>query len=410
MRLMLFQMRSAALLAGAIISFVLGSNPAFAQEGLQEPPKLAEDIHETVTKLPVTVTLYSGKSHTGNMIVTYFRPDGPGPFPVVVINHGRNSAKEKRAVPPRQRYTAVARYWTRRGFAVFVPTRLGYGDAGLDPDPEFSGPGCGDQKRLTVPMNAMLKQTTATLEFAKTFPWADMKRIVVMGQSYGGFGAVGASAEKWPGVLATINFSGGAAGRPETYPRNPCAPDQTASIIADAGKHAARPMLWLYAQNDQYWGADWPRKWHTAYVKGGGKAEMVMFPPVDDDGHKLIGKGFRLWRPALDRFLEKLGFALPKTPNAPSATDFARLEQADKLPYVKEAVRSDGYQKFLDADLPRAFVVSTTGTWVWRSSEGAADRALAWCRERSKGSCHLYAVDDTVVFKPPVTSAAEPAR
>jgi len=87
---------------------------AIAQDVPSEGLKLANDIHETVDKVTVTVMLLSGKTYTGLMIVTHYRPDGPGPFPIVIFNHGRSTAMEKRAVPPRQRYTNVARYWIRR--------------------------------------------------------------------------------------------------------------------------------------------------------------------------------------------------------------------------------------------------------------------------------------------------------
>lgn len=389
--------------------FIFCAPAARAQGEPSEAPKLADDLHETIAKVPATVTLFSGKNYTGQMTVTHFRPDGDGPFPVVIMNHGRAGAlKEKRAMPLRQRYTSVARYWIRRGFAVFVPTRLGYGETGVDADPEYSGSAC-DDRNFGVPLTAMLKQTSVVLEFAQTLPWADTKRVIIMGQSYGGFSAIGASAEKWPGVLATIDFAGGAGGRPDTNPGDPCSPDKTMAIVAELGKRATLPMLWLYSENDRYWGAKWPRQWHAAYVKAGGRAEMTTFPPVGNDGHTLLGGGFRLWRPVVDRFVEKLGFPPPRSKDAPKPTEFARIDQAEKLPFVKDAVKTDGYQKFLDTDIPRAFVVSTTGGWASRSGDNAAGRALEWCKANSKGSCHLYAVDDAVVFKPPVSAAATAA-
>jgi dienelactone hydrolase len=195
--------------------------PAVAQEVPKEQPKLAEDIHETIAKVPVTVTLLSGKTYKGDIIITHFRPNGEGPFPIVIFNHGRASAR--RADPPRHRYTQIARYWIRRGFAVFVPTRLGYGDSGLDPDPEYSGGVCSDPK-IDVALGAMLKQVDATLQFARTFAWADTTRVIVAGQSYGGFVSMGVNKQTPSSVLAAVNFSGGAGGS-RTRPGNPCSPN-----------------------------------------------------------------------------------------------------------------------------------------------------------------------------------------
>lgn len=407
---MLRRVLSGAAIALALIFLLSGST--FAQEkpaeALKEPPKLAEDIFETVTKIPVMVTLESGRRHSGQMVLTYYKPQGDGPFPLVIFGHGRSGDQKARSETPRFRELRMARFFTRRGFAFFIPTRLGYGDSGVAIDPETSSGNCGDRDYGKV-MEVIVTQFEATLNFAKTLPWVDKNRVVVVGQSYGGFGSIGAIANRQLATLGGINFAGGAGGQRKRLGQ-PCGPEQIAAAIANAGKKSKAPMLWLYAENDKLWGSRLPRSWHTAYVKAGGKAEMLVLPPVEEDGHYLISRSFRLWRPIVDRFLVKLGFAPPKSPDPPPPSDFARLEEADKLPYVKENAKTDGYQKFLDADLPRAFVVSTVGAWSWRSGEGAPDKALGWCKEHSKGSCHLYAVDDAVVFKPPATAEGTPAR
>ena len=53
--------------------------------------------------------------------VTMFKPEGDGPFPVVVINHGRASGNAK--LQPRYRPLLAAREFVRRGYAVAVPMR-----------------------------------------------------------------------------------------------------------------------------------------------------------------------------------------------------------------------------------------------------------------------------------------------
>jgi hypothetical protein len=99
--------------------------------------------------------------------------------------------------------------------------------------------------------------------------------------------------------------------------------------------------------------------------------------------------------------MSALGFPEPRSKDAPAASGFAGLEEASKLPYVKETAKSDGYQKFLDADLPRAFAIAPTGNWAWRSAVGdAMEQALANCERVAKQACKLYAVDDAVVWKP----------
>ena len=75
------------------------------------------------------------------------------------------------------------------------------------------------------------------------------------------------------------------------------------------GKTTHVPSLWLYAANDSFWGADWPRAWHRAYATGENPTQFVMTAPVPNaDGHQLLTRGSRMWMPHVDRFLEEIGF------------------------------------------------------------------------------------------------------
>lgn len=180
----------------ALVVASLAITAAFAQTPAQEEggstPQLAADMRETIDKVPVKVQPLFGDARSGEMIVTHFKPAGDGPFPAVIMHHGRSGTD--RANPGRWRYTNIARYWTRRGVAVFVPTRLGYGDTGLEPDPEETGP-CG-AKRYGVAAESTNVQSLAAIEFALKQPWVDKHKVIVMGQSMGGFATVVAMGEK----------------------------------------------------------------------------------------------------------------------------------------------------------------------------------------------------------------------
>ena len=68
--------------------------------------QLAADINETVVSIPV---ISGGKATGGAMVGTVFKPDGAGPFPFVVLNHGRAGSAPERAQVRRWRYTDAAR-------------------------------------------------------------------------------------------------------------------------------------------------------------------------------------------------------------------------------------------------------------------------------------------------------------
>jgi len=123
------------------LSFLLTfSLQASAQDVQPAPPEqLSLDIREAIVRVPVTVKDAFNKEITGDVLVTTFRPQGPGPFPLVVMNHGRKSST--RAQDPRQRYEPIARFFIRKGFAIAMPQLLGYGVSASAGDPEDQG-GC----------------------------------------------------------------------------------------------------------------------------------------------------------------------------------------------------------------------------------------------------------------------------
>ena len=369
--------------------------PAATQTAAPASPELVVALRETVVRVPVTVPLLRGGSRSGEMVLTHFRPEGPGPFPVVVMLHGRSAAT--RADPPRHRFLSVARFWVRRGFAVLVPTRLGYGETGLEPDPEFSGP-C-NAKNYRGLLEAGVSQVWAAMQYARRQSWADGNRVIVSGGSVGGFIATAVAGRQLPGVIATINFSGGAGGDPVQRPGTPCGPREIEAAFATAGRTARVPSLFLYAENDRYWGATLPRRWHAAFTAAGGRARLVSVPQIGEDGHQFLSRGFRIWRKAVDQFLVELGFTAPRSEIAMNPSGYAELENADAVPFVKPEVKTEKYPRFLDADVPRAFAIAPDGSWAYVSGLDAVKRALSNCQGHAKRACKLYAVDDAVVWQ-----------
>ena len=55
---------------------------------------------------------------------TVFKPPGAGPFPVVIINHGKSAGNPK--FQNRARNVWTAREFVMRGFMVLLPNRQGF--------------------------------------------------------------------------------------------------------------------------------------------------------------------------------------------------------------------------------------------------------------------------------------------
>jgi dienelactone hydrolase len=270
-------------------------------------------LQEENFDLPVSVVDAYGKQIAQPIKVTVFSDDrNPQPAPILVLNHGRAAEAQGRAELGRARYSEISRFFVQRGFIVAVPTRIGYGASGGE-DVEDTGP-CS-RKNYPPGFSAAAQQTLAVLQAARQRPDAARDRAVIMGQSFGGATAVAVAGLNPPGVQAAINFAGGSGGNPKTAPQRPCAPHMLERTFKSYGETARIPMLWIYTENDMYFGPKYPREWHAAYVAAGGPAEFVQFAAHGDDGHALFTRFPAVWQPRVVEFLEGRGFGPP--PKAP---------------------------------------------------------------------------------------------
>jgi dienelactone hydrolase len=355
------------------------------------PEILAKDLREEVLRTQATVKDMFGRQETMALPITVYRPPGEGPFPLVVFNHGR-ATREKRASQGRYRPEAAARYLVAKGFVVLVPNRIGYWETYGNFDPENSG--CKSIEPMSI---AASDQALATVEFAKTLPYVDASRWLVAGQSVGGLTAVATVGRAPTGLIGGINFSGGTGGFPDTKPGNPCNPYATTQYWGEIAKNAKVPMLWLYWENDKYWGADIPKAWHKAWVDGGAKAQFTGLAAVGEDGHSGLGTDMDHWLPVVDAFLNQLGFDKPAIVKAPPPSAFAAIDATAAVPVG--ASGKAAYAKFLEMAPPRAFAVSSKGGFGHARGDYAAGRALGNC-QRFGNPCALYVVDADVVWKP----------
>jgi pimeloyl-ACP methyl ester carboxylesterase len=132
-------------------------------------------------------------------------------------------------------------------------------------------------------------------------------KVIVVGQSAGGWAAIALSSLNLPAVKAIITFAAGRGGRVGGKPNNNCAPDKLVEATGDFGHTARTPMLWIYAENDTFFGPALSKRMHEAYTGAGGTAEYRMLPPFGGDGHFLIGspEAIPLWAPLVSEFLDQ---------------------------------------------------------------------------------------------------------
>jgi dienelactone hydrolase len=281
---------------------------------LAAPPAAAALVESQFT-LAVRVRDAYSKSVERPIVVTTFIDDStPTPRPVLVINHGRAGDPASRAALSRARYADNARWFAQFGFIVAVPTRIGYGLTGGD-DVEHSGP-CSST-HYGPGFTAAAVQVLAVLDHLRGMPDVAPDRAVVVGQSYGGASSIAVAALMPAGVQAAINFAGGSGGDPKGSPRRPCQPNRLERTYGGYGRTVRIPTLWLYTENDLYFGAKYPRDWFDAFREAGGTGEFHQFPPHGEDGHTLFTSHPATWHPVVEDFLRRHG--LVPTAVAPPA-------------------------------------------------------------------------------------------
>ena len=78
-------------------------------------------------------------------------------------------------------------------------------------------------------------------------------------------------------------------------------------VTRDFGMKSRIPMLWIYSENDTYFGPDLANRMHKAFTAAGGNAEFQMLPSFGSDGHFLIdaAEAVPIWSPVVSRFLDQ---------------------------------------------------------------------------------------------------------
>lgn len=349
-------------------------------------------IGETVLNVPKKGAIFTTELET-----TVFKPEGQGPFPLVVINHGKALGDPR--FQSRYRPTLAVRWFMQRGYVVVVPMRQGFSKS----SGSYIGGGCNVESNGRV----QAEDVKAVLDYFTAQSFVDKSNILVMGQSHGGWTTLALGTLSYPGVKGLVNFAGG-------LKQENCSSWE--SVLATAagsyGKETSLPSLWFYGDNDSFFPVATWRSMSEQYSRAGGKAHAIAFGTFESDSHALFGSrnGQSIWQPEVSAFLQQVG--LPADPQAgfekyglaaplavPPKSGFAAIDDVTKIPFIRETGRV-GYQNFLGRKPPRAFALAPKGAWGW--AEGGDDplaRALQNCNARGAGQCKLYAVDGDVVWK-----------
>ena len=236
------------------------------------------------------------------MFTTVFRPSGSGPFPLVVMNHGTTQNPVQRQYFPLLEFQAAALWFVRQGLVVAAPQRPGHGETGgvyLEDVDDCSSAG------FLAAGRAGAANIGKTIDYMITQSFVRSDRVVVVGQSAGGWDTLAFVSKNPSNVRAAINFDGGRGGHFQGRPNNNCRPDQLVDATRVLSSTARTPTLWIYTKNDSYFGPELSKQMFQAWEAGGANAEYHLLPAFKQEGHLLVDypQAVAVWAPIVQRFL-----------------------------------------------------------------------------------------------------------
>ena len=262
----------------------------------------------TQTERSVSIRVYGSSYELEGWL---FRPRAEGKQPLAVLAHGTCGKRCRRRADGRETYMhGVARMFAGSGYVAYAFNRIGYGGSDgylaqsyrthethggcRTQDYETAGRLVADQIRLVV------------AELAKS-SFVDPDRVVVMGHSGGGLGAVALADKKPSGLLGIISASGarGAICANGDYLSGSFFNRNMTVAYHNFGVGSSLPALMLYAENDPRTAR--AKSWQDAFVGAGGTAALVVLPSQPRGGHDMRRWAAADWVPPTSQFLERLG-------------------------------------------------------------------------------------------------------
>jgi dienelactone hydrolase len=349
----------------------------------------------------LTVQNDKGRFRLEALVVRPAKADGR--LPIALITHGKNAKAAENQALRADMMLPQARDFAARGWLAVVVLRRGYGQSdGLPGVSRGAAYMACENADLARGFEVEADDLDGALKVVAARSDADGSRAIAIGQSLGGGVVLAFAARRPAGLLGVVNVSGGAWRT--NGEGNVCQHDDLVAAMATLGARTRIPTLWLYAENDSLFPPELVTRMRDAYAASGGRAELLMFPPIMHDGHRLFADfGGRVkWLRAVDGFLHTHGM-----PNA----NLARAEMVMSTTKLGARARPV-VEEYLSTPAPKLLVATPSGAgayWVANPNdiEGARKRLLTNCREKSGAECTVV-MENNELVRPLVTGAITP--
>ena len=253
---------------------------------------------------PDTVVISNGRLRLKALL---WKPDGRGPFPAVLFNHGSWPTSDRSGRPAQEILTQAAvlgPVFARHGFVFLFLFRRGVGlsiGQGLSAadliQAELAANGQDARNRIHLRLleTHELSDALAGLAYLRGLPEVDARSIAVAGHSFGGSLTL-LVAEQDSHLMAVVDFAG-AAGSWESSP-------QLRTRLLAAVAATTMPILFIHAENDY---SIAPGKTLAAEMARLGKPHRLkIYPPFGttaSEGHNLVDLSVATWEGDVFAFL-----------------------------------------------------------------------------------------------------------
>jgi dienelactone hydrolase len=252
-----------------------------------------------------TVVVHSGSATLHAMV---WRPQGRGPFPGILLNHGSGRTREdlERLGPYERNAEILGPVFARHGYVFLYLFRRGVGlsaDQGanavdlMNSESAAHGQEARNALQLQLLENREMDDALSGLKFLRALAYVDVRNVAAIGDSLGGSLTV-LLAEREPNLRAVVVFSG--AGY--SFDRSA---ELRARLLA-AIDHVAAPVFFIHAENDYSLSSG--KALDARREQIGKPHRLKIYPPIGrtaDEGHGFLYLGVNIWEPDVFAFLDE---------------------------------------------------------------------------------------------------------
>lgn len=253
---------------------------------------------------PDTVAVLNGSVTLRGLI---WRPEGPGPFPAILLNHGSGRTPEelKRLGRYEGQADTLGPVFARHGYVFLFLFRRGVGLSAalgknavdsMNDEQAAHGVNARNALQLRLLEGREMSDALSALAFLRTLPEVDPHDVGLVGHSFGG-SLTFLMAARERDLRAVVIFS--AAGY--SWDRSP---ELRARLLA-AARRVTAPMFFIHAANDY---SIAPGTALDARLNELGKPHRLkIYPPIGrtaEEGHAFPLIGVKEWEPDVFAFLD----------------------------------------------------------------------------------------------------------